>query len=94
MRIAFALISWILSLYEFVIIARCIMSFLVRGTYSRLYEVLCNLTEPVLMPLRKLLDKTPLGNLRVDFSPMAAILLIGVITRCLQRVVYLTSYPW
>ena len=69
-----------LEIYELVIFARCIMSFF---GYNKIYEILYDLTEPVLKPVRSLLNKTPLGNMPLDFSPVIAMILIGVAERCL-----------
>ena len=65
-----------LKLYVLVLLARCIMSFF---GYSKVYEVLCAVTEPVLKPIRNILMKTPLGDMPFDFSPVFAMLLIGVV---------------
>lgn len=72
----------LLVLYEFVLLARCIASFFVNG-YSRGYVVLCQLTDWTLFPIRRLLEKTPLSSTRLDFSPMIAFFVIGVLERCL-----------
>ena len=80
MDLLFSLICWFLEIYELVILARCIFSFF---GYSRVYEILCMLTDPVIMPIRNILFKTPLGNMPLDFSPVVAMLLIGVVERCL-----------
>ncbi len=70
----------LLEIYEFIILARCIMSFF---GYSGIYAFLCKITDPVINPVRNLLWKTPLGDLPLDFSPVVVMLLIGVIERCL-----------
>ena len=70
----------LLEIYEYVLLARCIMSFF---GYNKVYEFLCVLTEPVLRPIRELLRKTPLGNTPFDFSVVFAMILIGVTENCL-----------
>lgn len=80
MNLLFFILFRLLELYELIILLRCIMSFF---GYSRFYEVLCSITDPVLKPIRELLWKTPLGDFPLDFSPVVAILLIGVAERCL-----------
>ena len=80
MDILFYVLYRLLELYELIILIRCILSFF---GYSRIYEFLCSITDPVLRPIRDLMMKTPLGNLPLDFSPVIAIILIGVVERCL-----------
>lgn len=82
LRFLLLLACRLLEIYELVLLARCIASFFVRG-YSRAYVVLCQVTDPVLFPLRRLLEKTPLASTRLDFSPMIAFFIIGVLERCL-----------
>ena len=80
MALVIMILFRLLEIYEIVILARCIMSFF---GYNKVYEILYELTEPVLRPIRSLLNKTPLGNMPLDFSPAIAIILIGVAERCL-----------
>lgn len=77
----------LLEIYDFIILLRCICSFIFMGTYNSFYMFLVKITEPVLSPVRSLLSRTPLGNLPLDFSPVIVMLLIGV----LERWVYLLS---
>ena len=77
----------LLELYDFIILLRCICSFIFMGTYNSFYMFLVKITEPVLSPVRNLRSRTPLGNLPLDFSPVIVMLLIGV----LERWVYLLS---
>ena len=80
MALVIMILFRLLEIYEIVILARCIMSFF---GYNKVYEILYELTEPVLKPVRSLLNKTPLGNMPLDFSPAIAIILIGVAERSL-----------
>ncbi len=80
MDILLYLLYRFLEIYELIILARCILSFF---GYSKAYEVLCKITDPVLMPIREIMMRTPLGNLPLDFSPVIAMILIGVVERCL-----------
>lgn len=83
----FFIILRLLELYELVLLARCVCSFIFMGTYNAFYMFLIKITEPVLRPVRDLLSRTPLGGMPLDFSPVAVMLLIGV----LERWVYLLS---
>lgn len=61
-----------------VIFARVIMSWLPGSRGSTMGRLLITLTEPILGPIRRLLQKTPLGGpgMMIDLAPMAAFLLI------------------
>jgi YggT family protein len=74
-----ATICFLLQLYILVIFARIIMSW-VRvqpGTgLASFYDVLFNLTEPVLGPLRRLIPPVRLGMAAMDVSPIIVIIVI------------------
>ena len=75
------LISAVIQLFIFLIIARAIGSFFVRDWSSGLPRFLYDVTEPVLAPVRRILP--PLGGL--DFSPLVVIILLQVINGYLGR---------
>lgn len=69
------------------IIARAIFSWLPLSPRNRLLQVLYLLTEPFLLPIRRLLYRLfpPAG---LDFSPMVAILLLYLIQKLLISWLY------
>jgi YggT family protein len=69
------------------IIARAIISWLPLSPRNRLAQALYLLTEPFLLPIRRLLQRLfpPAG---IDFSPMIAILLLYLIQRFLISWLY------
>ncbi|MDP4133834.1 MAG: YggT family protein [Bacillota bacterium] len=73
----------LLEIYELIIVARCVCSFILVRYNNRFYDFLCNITDPVLEPVRKVLGKFGLESTSLDFSPIIVMLLIGVILRCL-----------
>ena len=75
----------IFYVYELLIFARCILSFL--PFYNKLVEWVYMATEPVLLPCRKLMDKFNI-NLPIDFSPMIALVLLRFLQRIFVSVVY------
>ncbi len=81
MGLIFFIAYRILELLELVILVRCIMSFF---PYNEFYGLLSKITEPFLSPLRRLLSKSSIGNGMFDFTPILAILIIGVVERCLS----------
>ena len=77
------------GIVELLILARAIMSFIAmavsNSTFHRIYEAIQFLTEPILRPIRKLLDKVPfLEALPIDFSPVAVLLIISFLGRIIQ----------
>lgn len=64
------------KLLEFLILARVILSWIPIGRNNTLVQVLYALTEPILSPIRSLLDKSPLGGMMLDFSAWFAMILL------------------
>lgn len=79
------LILVIFYLYELLIFARCILSFL--PFYNKLTEWVYMATEPVLIPCRKITDKFNI-NLPIDFSPLVAMLLLQLLQRIFISIIY------
>ena len=67
------------------LLARIILSWIQIGKGSRIVEMIFNLTEPVLAPIRSLVHRSPLGGpgMIIDFSPIIAFLLIQLVSRLL-----------
>lgn len=70
------------------VLARCAGSFFIRPGDSiyRFYLSICSLTEPILAPCRKLLSRIGFGGGMIDFSPVLAMLILGVVQRFLTSV--------
>jgi YggT family protein len=66
------ILAWVLVI---AIIVRALMSWFAQSQGSSLGRVLDDITEPILMPIRRMLP--PVGGL--DFSPILAIVLIQVV---------------
>ena len=71
---------------SFLIIARALCSWFVRNPYNSVYQILLTLTEPLLLPCRKLLERFQ-GNLMMDFSPVLALLILNIIYRILYSII-------
>lgn len=67
----------LLNIYTWVIILRAVMSWVAPVPTHPLGQILINVTEPVLKPLRRLVPPSALGG--IDVSPILAILAIQVI---------------
>jgi YggT family protein len=74
------LVSAIIQLFVFLIVARAIGSFFIRDWSTGIPRFLWDVTEPVLAPVRRVLP--PFGGL--DFSPLVVIILLQVLSGFLQ----------
>ena len=76
---------FVLLIYEWVIIARVLLSWLPVSRDNKAVDLLYAITEPVLSPIRNMLSQSRfLANSMfsmIDFSPIVAFLLIGVLRR-------------
>ncbi len=86
-------INWVLRIFEFVLIARVLISWLPVSRDNKAIDLLYSITEPVLAPIRRMLSQSRfLSNSAfgmIDFSPIVAFLLIGVIRNIIARI-YMT----
>jgi YggT family protein len=71
-------ISLLLGLYTWVIIAAALISWVSPNPYNPVVQLLRRATEPVLLPIRRVLSRYQAG---LDFSPLVAILIIQFIQR-------------
>jgi YggT family protein len=74
----------VFGIIEFAILARVIISWLPmqRGNRltNKLVTFLYQVTEPILAPIRSLIERSSFGkNMMFDFSPIIAFLLIGLL---------------
>lgn len=79
------LISLIVRIYTFIIIARAIISWVQPNPYNPIVQVLYRLTEPILSPIRRALSRS-IGNMGIDFSPIVAIVFLNVFVELLRWV--------
>ncbi|MCL2217667.1 MAG: YggT family protein [Defluviitaleaceae bacterium] len=76
------------GVFYILLFARIILSWIPIGQGSRLVELIFALTEPILAPIRSLVQRSPLGGpgMIIDFSPIIAFLLIQLVST------FLTSF--
>ena len=67
-------VDTLLSVYSFIVIAVCLISFVNPDPYNPIVRLLRNLTEPLLWRIRKWLPFVYVSG--IDFSPV--VLLIGI----------------
>jgi YggT family protein len=69
------LLANLLTIYGYIIIARALISWINPNPYNPLIRIICAITDPVLVPIRRVLPD--LGGL--DISPFVAIVIIWFI---------------
>ena len=70
---AAVVISWVLKIYMWIIIARAILSWVSPDPYNPIVRFIHNVTEPVLYQVRK---RIPIMMGGIDFSPIIVLLAI------------------
>jgi YggT family protein len=72
------LIYYFLQIYEVVLIIRIVMSWIRPDPLHPVVQLVEKVTDPVLVPIRKLL---PLSAVGFDFSPIVVIIIIHALKR-------------
>ena len=79
MTVAISAFRLCLNLLVWLILIRCLLSFLPLGE-NFITKSVYRLTEPLLGPIRDLTNRSEyLANLPIDFSPMILILILDVV---------------
>lgn len=77
-------------LLEWLIFARIILSWIPIGRSTPISQLLYTLTEPILGPIRAMMDRSPLGGgMMVDFSPLIALFVMRLISMVLKGLITL-----
>lgn len=76
------LIFFLFRLYEIIILARVIISWIQVDHYHPVVVWIYRLTEPVLSPIRAII---PFERIGIDLSPLVVLLLMGVVKRLLMQ---------
>jgi YggT family protein len=79
----FEILSTLLTIMMYAIIARALVSWFDRGMQNPISQFLVQLTEPIIAPIRRVLPTAGM----IDFSPMVAIILIWVLQMMLSSAV-------
>lgn len=64
----------LLDLISFIILIKCLMTWIPGGTQNKVYEVFCTLTDPIQEPIRNIMFRYI--DMPIDFSPIVALFLI------------------
>ncbi len=71
-------LSLLLRIIDSLILVRVLLSFFPTLQSSKISYFIYQMTEPILAPCRAILDRLGLGMGMIDFSPILAFLLLGV----------------
>lgn len=86
-------ISWFARFLTTMLVIRAVMSWFVRDPYSgigKAYMVIIRITEPVVEPCRRLLDRLNFNTGMFDFSVLLAFFLIEIVaTICMYLVAFI-----
>ena len=77
MGIVLAFVNLLYYAFLILILARVILSYTQMSPYHPVRRVVYDLTEPIMAPIRRILP--PTGG--IDFSPLIALLLLGLLRR-------------
>lgn len=82
----FVILSAVLQIYSYVLLARALMSWIPNlDPYNPVVQFLYQLTEPVLEPVRRLIP--PLGGM-IDISIIVVFFAIMILQQMLQSLTY------
>lgn len=78
-------VNYFLVIISFLIIASAILSWFPVPALKSVKKILQSLTEPILAPIRKMIQKSIFGSshMSIDFSPFIAYLIVTTIQRYL-----------
>lgn len=86
LRLFFEALNYFLMIVSVMIIASAILSWFPQRNLGHIQRVLHNLLEPILQPIRKMIQRSIFGNshMYIDFSPFIAYLIITTLQRYIQ----------
>jgi len=77
----------VLQILKYAVILRALLSFLPIGQDNQFVNILYQITEPVLAPIKTFLGRTEWGrNSMIDISPIIAIVLIWIIASAVSSI--------
>ncbi len=83
----------LLQIIEYAILIRVILSWLPIPKDNQFVRILYQITDPVLLPIRNMIEKTNWGkNMMIDFSPLIAFAIIMLLVRIVSSVFRVPVY--
>jgi len=80
-------LNYLLLFIQYAIMVRAVISWLPITRNNSLVRLLFQITEPVLAPIRNLLTRFTAGRgFMLDFSPVIAFIIIGILRNILFRI--------
>ena len=75
---------------EILILIRVILSWVPMRSNGPIITLVYDLTEPILGPAKRMLDKSPLGGgMMIDFSPIIALFMMGLLKQIILALLML-----
>lgn len=72
----------LLGLLNILLLVYCVCSWVIRDPYNKFYRVICSICDPILNPLRAVLQRIPfMRGLPIDLSPYLLMVLLRALTR-------------
>ncbi|MFV0503622.1 MAG: YggT family protein [Lachnospirales bacterium] len=81
-------ISIFVRIFNIAILARCIISWFPISRDNPLCNILYAFTEPIMGPIRDIINKSPIGNSMLDFSPIFAIIIVQLLGNMVIRLLF------
>jgi len=72
---------------NYLMLIRVILSWIPSLRHGAIGDIIYRLTEPILRPVRKMVEKSPIGGNMIDFSPIIALFLISIVAEILKEIV-------
>lgn len=73
---------------ELLIFGRILLSWIPMGHNNPIGQFLYHMTEPILGPAKRMLDKSPLGGgMMLDFSPIIALILMQLAQQLIKAAI-------
>ncbi len=80
LSILYLIVDIAIEFFEWVLIIYCVSSWVIRDPFNKFMSILSAIVDPVLDPIRVVLDKiTFLKGIPIDFSVLVAFLLCNAI---------------
>lgn len=79
--------TFVYSFLNYLMLIRVLLSWIPSLRHNAIGDLIYGLTEPILRPVRKMVDKSPLGGSMIDFSPIIALFLISIFAEILKEIV-------